>query len=250
MGGLEDILNDETVAEPIAEPVVEQQEEAPPQPVERPRDEHGRFAPKGEEESASPAPVEEKPPLEHPALIGERRRRQEAEQRLAELEARLNQQPAPAPVDIWEDTQGWQSQFRDQILSEAEQRALARFEERNIARSATAARSKYQDYDDVVGVFGDLTRANPLLERQLRDAENPGEFAYTTAKTHLELQQHGGDISALVAARVQAELSKAVPKPTDPQVNIPESLAGQQSARSTTVPAAGVLSLDDILRGK
>lgn len=248
MSGLEDILNDED-AEIVTEQVAEPQPETVEQPGQ-PRDENGRFASKGEEEGASPAPVEDKPVLEHPALIAERRRRQEAEARIAAMEAQQNAPPPAPPVDIWEDTQGWQSQFRDQLLSEAEQRALARFEERNIARSASVARTKYQDYDDVVGVFGDLARTNPLLERQLRDAENPGEFAYTTAKTHLELQQHGGDLSALVAARVQAELSKAAPKPTEPQINIPDSLAGAQSARSTTVPAPGTLSLDDILRGK
>jgi len=244
MNGLEDILNDEPIA---SEPEAVEEKAETPQPA---RDEHGRFAPKGEEESASPAPVEEKPTLEHPALIGERRRRQEAEARAAELEARLNSQPAPQLADIWENTQEWQSQFRDQILSEAEQRALARFEERNIARSATAARSKYQDFDDVIGTFSDLARQNPLLERQLRDADNPGEFAYTTAKTHMELQQYGGDVNALVAARVKAELEKARPKDSEPSVEIPESLAGAQSARGTTAPTPSSFSLDDILRGK
>lgn len=240
MNGLEDILNDEEVT--AAPEVVEQE------PASQPRDESGRFAPKGEEESVSPAPVEEKPTLEHPALIGERRRRQEAEARAAELEARLNSQPAPAPADIWENTQEWQTQFREQVSTEAEQRAIARIEERNIARSATAARSKYQDFDDVIGTFSDLARQNPMLERQLRDADNPGEFAYTTAKTHMELQQYGGDVNALVAARVQAELEKA--KPKQPDVTIPESLAGAQSARGTTAPAPSSFSLDDILRGK
>lgn len=243
MNGLEDILNDEVTTEPTPE-VTEQE-----QPVQ-PRDESGRFAPKGEEESASPAPVEEKPTLEHPALIGERRRRQEAEARAAELEARLNSQPAPQPADIWENTQEWQSQFRDQLLTEAEQRAVARIEERNIARSAIAARSKYQDFDEVIGTFSELARQNPMLERQLRDADNPGEFAYTTAKTQMELQQYGGDVGALVAARVKAELEKAQPKPPEPGVTIPESLAGAQSARGTTAPTPSSFSLDDILRGK
>lgn len=243
MSDLQDILSDEVVETP--EVVVE----AEPVKAEPQRDENGRFAPKGEEVSASPAPVEEKPQLEHPALIGERRRRQEAEARLAEYEAK--QQPAAPPADIWEDTQGWQAQFREQLLSDAEQRALARFEERNIARSATVARGKYQDFDDVIGSFSELAKANPLLERQLRDADNPGEFAYTTAKAHMELQQHGGDLNALVAARVKAELEKAVaPQPKPEAPSIPESLAGAQSARGTSVPSAAPASLDDILRGK
>ena len=148
-----------------------------------------------------------------------------------------------------EDFVAVQQQFREQVLSEAEQRALARFEERAIARSAAMARTKYQDFDDAVSVFADLARQNPLLDRQLRDADNPGEFAYTTAKTHMELQQHGGDINALVAARVQAELAKAKPAEPKPEVEIPESLAGAQSARSNTAPPPAP-TLEDILRGK
>ena len=74
----------DTPEAPETPEVAEQVEETPSGPV---RDEKGRFAPKGEtEEAASPAAVEA--PLDHAALIGERRRRQEAE---AELE-RLRQQ--------------------------------------------------------------------------------------------------------------------------------------------------------------
>lgn len=251
MSGLEEILNDEVSAsEPVEQvEIVEEQPEAV-EPEQRPRDEHGRFAPKGETEGESPAPVEEKPQLEHPALIGERRRRQEAEARAADLEARLNAQPVAPPPSVFDDEDAAWAARSEQFLSVAEQRAMAKFEERLIARSANAARGKYQDFDDVVGTFSELAQSNPNLERQLRDAENPGEFAYTTAKAHIELQQHGGDINALVAARVKAELEKAPQPEPKPEVAIPESLAGAQSARASSATAPKMPTLDEILGRK
>lgn len=245
MNGLEDFLNDEDVT---AEALPEVEQAPEPEVVEQPtqpRDESGRFAPKGEAESVSPAPVEEQPPLEHPALIGERRRRQEAERRLEQMEAERNQQPPAQPADLWENTPEW----RNQLLAEAEQRAVAHIEERAISRSAVAARGKYQDFDDVIGTFAELARQNPVLERQLRDSDNPGEFAYTQAKAHIELQQHGGDLNALVAARVQQELAKAPAPEPKPEPDIPESLAGAQSGRGKSAGAPPALTLEDILRG-
>ena len=246
MSDLKDILSDEEDVETAV--VVEEVEQEVAEPVAVPRDESGRFAPKGEEESASPAPVEETPQLEHPALIGERRRRQEAEAREQALRAQLEQasRPEEPPADLWENTEAWQNQFKTTVLDEATQRAIATMEERNIARSAAKARGKYEDWEDVSGAFSDMMRQNPILELQLRDADDPAEFAYSTAKTHMELQKHGGDINALVAARVQEELNKAPPAPPPA---IPESLAGASGGRGKSDGPPPALTLDDILRG-
>src|SRR5436853_4856515 len=104
---LDEILNGTEAPAPeapaVETPAVEAAPEASP---ERPRDEHGRFLPKGDEQQpveaapgASPAPTNE-PPLEHPALIGERKRRQAAEQEREQLRqqlAALQQPPQPPP---------------------------------------------------------------------------------------------------------------------------------------------------------
>ena len=98
MDTLDDILDEgpaepavEAVAEPV-EPVIAAAPEAKADDV--PRDEKGKFAAKGEEKDASPAPVEE-PPYEHAAVKGERERRQAAEKRAQELEAQIQAFQAP-----------------------------------------------------------------------------------------------------------------------------------------------------------
>lgn len=227
----------------------------------QPRDEQGRFAAKGEEApqgdvGESPSPVVEpvepaepaaQPELEHPAILGERRRRQAAEARIAELEAAQNAKPAQPIPSVFDDEEAAWEARSEQLLTLAEQRALARMEERNIARSAEKARAKYQDWETAVATFQDLATQNPLLERQLRDSDNPGEFAYTTAKAHMELQQYGGDINALVQARVQAELAKA--KPATPAPALPETLASGSGGRGSASTPTPMLTLEQILSG-
>jgi len=254
METLEDIVNNEeteapasqveTPVEPEAKP--EEQQQAEPK-EEQPRDEAGKFKAKGEKESASPAPVET--PLDHKALVGERRRRQEAEARLAEIEAERTAEPQePAPSVFDDEDAAWNARL-EQFLPIAEQRAMAKFEENMIARSANAARAKYDDFDDAREVFTQMAKDNPMLEQQLRQSDNPGEFAYKSAKHHMELQQYGGSVDALVEARVKAELEKQKPAEQPKAPDIPESLADAQSSKTATAPTAP-LSLDQILSGK
>jgi hypothetical protein len=213
------------------------------------RDEKGRFAPKGEKEDVSPTSVE--PPLDHAALIGERRRRQEAEQRFEQLQAQLAQQAQPqfqqqqGIPDRWEDPEGYDRYLIAQASQLAEERAVHAVQTQRIYSSAVAARSKYADYGDAHAVFGDMVQTNPTLFQQMVNAPDPAEFAYQTAKTEMEIRQYGG-IDKLVEARVQAELAKAQPAPT--QSNIPDTLADAQSARgSSSAQAFKPMSLDEIL---
>jgi hypothetical protein len=237
MDTLENILNDEPIAEPVTE-VAEPEVEA------QPREPDGKFASKGETESASPAPVVEKPEFEHAAIIGERRRRQEAEARIQELEQQLSSPKAPPPSVFEDEEQAWAARG-EQFITIAEQRALARFEERQIARSAQKARAKYADFDDAAATFSEMARSNPALEHQLREADNPGEFAYEQAKTYTELQKYGGDMNALVEARVREQLAATTPKAP---VNLPNSLADDQSARSNSGQPYQPLSIEQILK--
>jgi type IV secretory pathway VirB10-like protein len=215
-----------------------------------PRDEKGRFAPKGEPEAIEPqpsvTPTPEEAPIPVKALQEERRKRQELEARLAEYEARRPPEPV-TPPDPWDEPDAHSQWLIQQAATVARHEALAEFENRQIARSANQARAKYQDYDDAVGIFSQMMQQNPALERQLRDHENPGEFAYTTAKTQMEIAQYGS-IDALIQAKVKAETERLQaelkPAPTPP--TIPNSLADQQSSRggSTTYSPP---SLDEIL---
>lgn len=215
-------------------PEVAEQPEAPA----KVRDEKGRFAPKGETESASPAP---EPPLDHAALLGERRRRQELEQRLAELEARYAQpvaqpqvpQQQEGPPDRWEDPEGYDRYMIEQVKAEARAEAMQVFQYQRIEQSAAAARQALPDYDDKIAEFGKMVQTNPALLEQLHKAPNPAEYAYNTAKTALEIAQYGG-IDGLIQARVAEALKTQAPAVETATPPIPETLADAQSARGSS----------------
>lgn len=250
MDNLDEILNgDEPVeaveaAAPEAEEPVEVEAEAP-KPARGP---DGKFIPKGEVETPQEvaAPATEEPKLEHPALIGERRRRQEAEARLQQLEqhfAQLQQQPVQQQVpqgapDMFEDPEGYTRYIADQAAQVARNEAQAAFQYQRIEMSAVQARSTLPDYDEKIGVFGQMVETNPALLEQLYRAPNPAEFAYNAAKTQLEISQYGG-IDGLIQARVDAALKSQAPA-------IPTTLADAQSA-SGSGASYQPPSLEDIL---
>jgi len=261
MDNLDDFLKGESEANTVEQPeateapaeTVETQPEAEAETpkADRPRDEKGRFAPKGETSDESPSSQDA--PLDHAALIGERRRRQEAEQRLQQLEAYYlqQQQQQPAP-DQWEDPEGWANYLKSEAVqtavAAARQEAYQTFQTQRIAYSAEEAKARIPDYMEKLQVFERMAQVNPNLIQELYRAPNPAEYAYNTAKIQTEIMQYGG-IDGLVNARVQAALQAQAPAPQN--TSVPETLAAEQSARSSvSAPSMSVPSLDDILGRK
>lgn len=228
--------------------------EEPTGPV---RDEKGRFAPKGENTAAEPAPEAASPaaaetPLDHAALIGERRRRQEAEDQLRALQEQLarQQQPQPqiaepqGPPDRWEDPEGYDRWLVAQAATAARNEAMQAFQHQRIKMTAIEAQNRLPDYTDKIRAFEQMAQANPLLMQQMIEAPNPAEFAYNTAKSHLDIQQYGG-IEGLIQARVQEAL-----KAQAPAHPIPTTLATEQSAGGPQGQPFHVPSFDEILGRK
>lgn len=237
-------------APPVAEVPVEATE-APPETVERPRGPDGKFIAKGEApeapavDGASPAPTE--PSLDHAALIGERRRRQEAEAREAEKDRLIaefqSRQPQTPPPDFWEDPDQAFNHRLQSVLPDITERIRSELRVERVKESAEEARGRYQDYDQTIDVFRQLAAQNPDIEQQMLMSRDPAEFAYKTAKTHQEVTQYGS-IDQLIEAKV-AERLKAQPAPVPP---IPETLADAQSSRGA--PASAITApptLDQIL---
>jgi hypothetical protein len=254
MDEINDFLNGESEAEVVAET---------PEPEETPeiveadgpaRDEKGRFAPKGETpaEPEVASPTTEEPKLEHPALIGERRRRQEAEERerqkdaeLAQLRAQIN--PPPPPADMFDNPEGWQNQFGSQLVNTAVQQATLNAK---LDMSEMMVRQSNPDFDDMKAAFLDLAKDNPTLAQQALADAHPWNKAYQIAKTHKTMQEVGAtDVASLTAAieaRLRAELQAQTPVTPAP---IPDTLADAQSARgSSASPVPVAPTLDDILR--
>lgn len=247
MGTIDDILSEEP-----AEEVVETAEPAEPEAkaeAEQPRDETGKFAAKGEEESASPAPAEEEPPYEHAAVKGERERRQKAEQRLTELEQQLQalQKPAPepeAPANMWEDEEKWQSQFGSRIASQAAQNA------RLDTSEMLARRDHKEDFDQMKELFITLANENPVVAQQALADPDPWERAYQIAKNHNTMKELGATDVATMREKLREELMAEIAATTPAtRQTAPPTLSGERNVGDRRGPEwAGPKALDELLR--
>lgn len=243
----------------------EQLEEAPAQVVEadegRPRDEHGRFLPKGEklpeeaapqpEAGASPAPTNE-PPLEHPALIGERRRRQEAERRAQELEQQLSavRQPAPPPPSIWEDEEGALRHFGSQVVDTATREAT--FNAR-LDTSEMLVRQQNPDFDEVKTRFLEMMRETPGLQQKALQDFHPWNFAYQYVKNADRMNELGAanvaELEAKLREKIRAELQQeAVQAVSSTAPGVPPTISTERNAGQRSGPAwSGPTPLSDLL---
>lgn len=195
------------------------------------------------------------------ALEDERRKRQEHERRLVELERHLQnmqqprqqqqQQQPPAPPNPWEDPEGAMAYQQQQF-------AYQLFETR-VSLGQDIMRARHQDYDEVVRDFAMQAQQDPNLHRQLVNHPNPASFAYEQGRLIRFWGEVGGDPEAYKAKlreQWQAEASQQTHIPQSPAAQAlapkapaPKSLAGTTSAqpRDQRGRFSGPASLDDIL---
>jgi hypothetical protein len=242
---IDDILNGNEPTDPAPEAVVEPVEpEAPAEPEGQPRGPDGKFLPKGDEPDAPPASNE----YDGKATLAERRKRQEAEQRIAALEAQLqtlSNPPHPAP-DMFENPEGWQSHFGGQIRQQASQEASFNS---LLNTSEMLCRDKFDDFDDAKAKFMELAEANPVLAQQALSDPHPWRKAYTLVKNHEKMEALGATDSVSLEAKlreqIRAELEAEL-KAT-PQVQLPNSLATAQSGRGIAGGPYNTPTIDEIL---
>jgi hypothetical protein len=249
----------ETQPEPVAQ-APEPEAEEPKGPV---RDEKGRFAPKGEkDEGASPAPQSE-PPLDHAAILGERRRRQEAEARIRELEAQIAR-PAPqvpqsqppvqaAPFEFnedlyWSNPQQFLATFSQHIRQEVMREVPNIVTATTLDRAEAAARARYEDYDGARDAFYQAAVVNPQLAQKALIQPDPAEFAYQEGKRLLEMANYGST-NDYIEAEVARRLADAQKAPTAAPV-IPTSLADAPASGPTGEAPARPMALDEIIARK
>lgn len=254
---LSNILSDEPTETIPAAP----EPEEPQEPALQPRDESGRFAKKGEEEGASPAPVEtpqDDPPFDHAAVKGERNRRQAAEQERdnfrAELDALKQQfqqlqqprEPQAPPPSIWEDEQGWRDNFGAQVVQQASFNAALNLSEM-LTRKENAA-----DFDEMKARFLSIAEQNPAVVQQALSDPDPWGKAYRIAKNAATMESLGAtDLETLKAKmreEVMAELQQGQSPVPQAQVTLPPSLTGERNVGSRSGPAwAGPTPLKQML---
>jgi hypothetical protein len=230
---LEDILNAEqpTAVAPAPEPASSQEPE-PQTGVE-------------EHDAAPPAAVDDDrqddtPTVPRRALEDERRKRQELERRFDEMTNWLQSQQAPQVEqpelpDPVLDPEGFNQHVENIVQSRVgsvERRLQEMALQQKIAMSETAAKSRHQDYDDVVAVFTEAAKQHPQLAVEMIQQPDPASFAYQVGsrlRAMSEPQPSQDDLRAQIRAELMAEMGMAPAQGEKPQ--IPRSLAGATSAQ-------------------
>ena len=253
---LDQILNG--VVEPDAptpEPVAEA---APAETADTaPRDEKGRFAPKGETEGEAPPVTEAAPPaaseVEGPtvprkALQDERSKRQALEDRIQQLEAAQQQKPAEPPPSIWDDTPGWEQHFGQNVIQEA---VSAASQNARLDMSEMMVRQAHPDFEDKKAAFIEAMQTTPGLQQRALQDPHPWAFAYQYVQNQERMQELSAvnvtDLEAKIRAEVMAELQAQAPGPK-PAAGVPPSLSSERNVGSRAGPAwTGPASLGDIL---
>jgi hypothetical protein len=155
---------------------------------------------------ATPASEEATRQVPLKAYEAERDKRQAAEARLRELEARTRENTHSVTTDPLEDPEGFSAQVQETI----EQRvALAKFE-----LHEEAMREKHADYDEVQAEFLTMAQSNPALMAEARQARNVPKFAYATvmkARELAELQDvdtYKSKLRQQIEAEIRADLER------------------------------------------
>lgn len=181
------------------------------------------------------------------AAHDERAKRQELERRIAAME-----KPPEQPKGFWDDPEAAFKQQNEKIQSVALQTKLQTAE--------GIARLRYTDFDEKLAKFTELAQNTPGLAQQTVMAPDPAEFAYRTAKNHMEMQEAGGieglrkkieaETTARVRAEVEAELKAKAEEAEKLRSNLPGTLSGVRGVTANKPVWSGPPALDDILKGR
>jgi len=273
MEELKDILTEEPQKTEVVEEKVEQEVDKPQsrrkahqEKEQRARDDGGRFAKEEQKEEAAPEEPKVEVKAEEPkaevkvepkqemsekeraflaAVQEERRKRQDLERRLAEVE---KVKPAEEKT-FWDDPEGHLKSFEQKLENERIQTKLQTAE--------AIARSKYPDFEENVTYFVEALQSTPGLHAQWLQSHDPGEFAYRLGKITKDVRS-AGSIDALVEKirkeereKVHAEYKKKQDEIEKQRQDLTPSLSDVRGAARRTQPVfSGPTPLDSILSGK
>jgi hypothetical protein len=185
------------------------------------------------EEAAPPAakpdaPKEDKPkeePWHVKAVAEERRKRQDAERRLAELEKAPEKKP-----NLFEDPDNWEKQLDERVekrLAAVRQESESRF----LVLVEQAALARHTDFKEMAEVFAVTAKSTPGLIEEARNAPDPAEFIYQAGK-NLKRVQEAGSIEALIEKAREEGRQEALKGKSEPK--IPESLTDTVGGKGDT----------------
>lgn len=248
---LDDLLNDVPEPEAQAPETPEPQEtgEATPE-AETKTDESADETP--QEAETPEAKQEEGESWTKAAVIDERRKRQELERKLAELEASKAENKPERP-DVFADPDGAFSHVEQSLKNEM---AMAIHSTR-LELSQEMMRTVFPDYDELESEFVDMAKDNPVLLQELQNSTMPARFAYDTAKKAREAAElknvdkmrakMEAEIRAEIEAQIKQEAEQTQAKSAEKQKALTPSLAATQSKGS--IDDSVDESLESILSG-
>lgn len=142
------------------------------------------------------------------AHISERKKRQAAEARAAELEQQLRQGSVYQPT------------YSETVI-DPQQQQLAEvtrtFENKLTVMSEMQARQSYPDYDEKLQIFAEAAKANPALWEQVNNSVHPANEAYQIAKSVSFYGKYGNDPDA-IRKNIEKEVTERVAKETREKV--------------------------------
>ena len=247
---LEDMLSDKELdpVEPEPKTTGDDPEPEPKDPADpEPKDPADPAEPKDPDDPSASETTEDEPWTKK-AVLDERRKRQELEQRLKDLESKKEPEPAP---DWWADP--------EKAAQHQSQQIEARLYQQKVELSQDFMRSQHEDYDDMEARFMEMAQENPALRTELQKSANPARFAYETARKAAEydamkdVDSYKAKLEADVRKDVEAKLRKEIEaeqeKKAKKEAAIDPSLASTSSKGGlTSDDYAGPTPLDEILK--
>jgi hypothetical protein len=167
------------------------------------------------------------------ALTVMRKELQEAQRKLRELEQRgEKKEPVKAPDPV-EDPDGY-DKYMDQKIEAQTFNAVAKISERTAIKTYGK-----EAYDAAVDAFEEAVKADPSLAKQLRDSDDPAEFAYQHGRQVIDrggVNVSTADAVAAAEKRARDEMAKTIEAEVKKRVDaaiaaaLPKSLAEEQSS--------------------
>lgn len=168
---------------------------------------------KGEEVAETPsAETHEQTMVPLAAKQAEKERRQQAEERVRQLEQTLQQKQPQNKPDIFDNP--------DAVLGQMEMKIKAQMSEEFV-------KSQHSDYDDVMDHYEKMVQKNPSLYYEAMQTGLPAQHAYSVAKQDLERQEIG-DVASFKERLRQELLAEIQGK----KPNVPPNMTTVRNAGS------------------
>ena len=253
---LNQLLSDEEIPqEPTEETTGDKSEEkSEGESKEVAKVEESEEASTGDDEVSTPEPdsTNKHEQGQYAALKAEREKRQQSEQRTAELERKLSEleKKPEAKPDIFDDPEGYQNHIDKKIADAA---LLSKIEV-----SQAMLRREKPDYDQREAEFLELAKGDPSLYQKMQASDFPAEFVYQTAVNHERFSQFDSFDDAVKNAvqkereglekTLREQLEKEYEAKLKKATSLPPSGAG--GSMGSDSEAITDYSLNDILHGK